>query len=473
MDDERRYQHFLQRDRAYDGKFITGVLTTGIYCLPSCPARRALRENVRFFKTPDEARQSGLRPCRRCRPDWFYRGEEWHETLYEQTAARVRHAPAAFPDIGAIAAAAGLSRTALNDLFREHAHESPAAFLRRIRVDRARRLLEAGQRPGDAAAEAGFESTSGFHDQFLARTGLTPGVYAGMAGAREFTLRLPPRYRFREVLDFYGRDPMSVSEHVSAGSFRKALLIDGKPAWVEVAFAGNSAVCKIDGGDAFAAHGAIARMLGIDADAAGFERQFADDPLLGSLLQRQRGLRIPLTPQPWEALAWAIIGQQISLKAAVSLRRELIGALGLPHASGLRAHPTPEAVASLDVETLRKLKFSRSKAEYLIAAAQAVASGELPLATLRDLSARHAARLLGKVRGIGPWTVQYAFLRGFGFADCLPAGDAGLAQGLERLSGERPDERAIRDMMARFAPYRSLATYHVWASLKGEESDAS
>src|SRR5665213_1638783 len=238
MDDERRYQHFLQRDRAYDGKFITGVLTTGIYCLPSCPARRALRENIRFFKTPDEARQSGLRPCRRCRPDWFYRGEEWHETLYEQTAARVRHAPAAFPDIGAIAAAAGLSRTALNDLFREHAHESPAAFLRRIRVDRARRLLEAGQRPGDAAAEAGFESTSGFHDQFLARTGLTPGVYAGMAGAREFTLRLPPRYRFREVLDFYGRDPMSVSEHVSAGSFRKALLIDGKPAWVEVAFAG-------------------------------------------------------------------------------------------------------------------------------------------------------------------------------------------------------------------------------------------
>ncbi len=171
------------------------------------------------------------------------------------------------------------------------------------------------------------------------------------------------------------------------------------------------------------------------------------------------------------------MGQQISLKVAVALRRELIAAFGLLHtASGLRAHPSAEVVADLTVETLRTLKFSRSKAEYLIAAARAVASGELPIASLRDLSARHAARLLSSVRGIGPWTVQYAFLRGLGFADCLPSGDAGLAQGLGRLSGERPGEPEIRETMARFTPYRSLATYHVWASLKqslkGKENDA-
>jgi 3-methyladenine DNA glycosylase/8-oxoguanine DNA glycosylase len=199
--------------------------------------------------------------------------------------------------------------------------------------------------------------------------------------------------------------------------------------------------------------------------------------MLGELFRRQHGLRIPLTPGPWEALAWAIMGQQISLKAAVALRRELIAALGARHSSGLRAHPDPAAVAELDVEALRALKFSRSKAEYLIAAAKAVASGELPIANLRELSAKHSARLLGSVRGIGPWTIQYAFLRGFGFADCLPAGDAGLAQGLGRLCGERPDEPRIRETMARFAPYRSLATYHIWASLKavnlkGDNSNA-
>jgi 3-methyladenine DNA glycosylase/8-oxoguanine DNA glycosylase len=144
----------------------------------------------------------------------------------------------------------------------------------------------------------------------------------------------------------------------------------------------------------------------------------------------------------------------------------LIVAWGTVHRSGLRAHPTAAVVANAGVEDLRKLKFSRSKAEYLIGAAQAIASGELPVGALREFSARHAARMLGSIRGIGPWTVQYAFLRGFGFADCLPSGDAGLARGLERLTGARPGEGKIRETMERFAPWRSLATYHVWASLK-------
>jgi AraC family transcriptional regulator of adaptative response / DNA-3-methyladenine glycosylase II len=480
MDDDRRFQHFLQRDPAYDGKFLTGVLTTGIYCLASCPARRPKRENVRFFRSPDEARSSGLRPCHRCHPDWFYRGEEWYESLFERTVARVRQKPAAFPDITAIGAAAGISRTALNDLFREHGHESPGAFLRRIRVEHVCRLLESGIKPAEAAASAGFEGTSAFHQQFLARTGLTPGAYAGLVVgndvgndvAREFVLHLPAGYRSREVLDFYGRDPLSVSEQVFPHGLNKALLIDGQPSLIEISFRDSSAAVRVYGGNAFAAHRAVVRMLGIDSDAAGFERQFADDPLFGALFQRQRGLRIPLTPEPWEAVAWAIMGQQISLKAAVALRRELITALGSQHPGGLRAHPDARAVAELNIETLRKLKFSRSKAEYLIAAAQAVASGELPITSLRELSAKHSARLLSSVRGIGPWTIQYAFLRGFGFADCLPSGDAGLAQGLGRLTGERPNEQRIREMMSRFAPYRSLATYHVWASLKGESNDA-
>jgi AraC family transcriptional regulator of adaptative response / DNA-3-methyladenine glycosylase II len=469
IDDEQLYQRFLERNPAWDGQFLTGVLSTGIYCLPSCPARRPLRENVRFFKSPEEARTSGLRPCRRCHPDWFYRGEEWHENLFEQTTVRVRRSPAAFADVAAIARAAGLSRTALNDLFREHAHESPGAFLRAVRVDHARGLLEAGKKPGEAAADAGFESTSSFHEQFRARTGLTPGVYAGLAQTREFLLRLPAGYRFREVLDFYGRDPLSVSECVFADGFRKALTIGGRAAVVEVRFEGGAAICRVDAANVFAAHRAVVRMLGIDSDAAGFERQFAEDALLGRLIQRQRGLRIPLTPEPWEAIAWAIMGQQISVRAAVALRRELIGAWGAVHSSGLRAHPTAAAVASAGVEDLRKLKFSRSKAEYLIAAANAIAAGDPPADSLRGLSARHAARWLGSIRGIGPWTVQYAFLRGFGFADCLPSGDAGLARGLERLTGARPSETQVRETMERFAPWRSLATYHVWASLKDGE----
>jgi 3-methyladenine DNA glycosylase/8-oxoguanine DNA glycosylase len=241
---------------------------------------------------------------------------------------------------------------------------------------------------------------------------------------------------------------------------------------LEIRFTPEGAVCNSDAADIYAAHRAAVRMLGIDSDAAGFERQFSGDPLLGGIISRQRGLRIPLTPEPWEALAWAIVGQQISLKAAVALRRELIGTSSERHSSGLYAHPTAEAVANLDVDALRKLKFSGSKAEYLLAAARAVASGELPLPKLRGMSALHGARLLGQIRGVGPWTVEYCSLRGLGFADCLPAGDAGLAQGLKRVSRNRPNELQIREMMEKFAPHRSLATYHVWSSLKEHANHA-
>jgi AraC family transcriptional regulator of adaptative response / DNA-3-methyladenine glycosylase II len=477
-DPEALYRRFLLRDHADDGKFLTGVITTGIYCLPSCPAKRPKRENVRFFRDPQEARESGLRPCFRCRPDSFYRGEEFHESLFEQTAARVVADPGNFPDIARMARTAGLSRTALNDLFRVHAHESPGAFLRRVRADHACVLLRDGAKPADAAAAAGFGSASSFHEQFSLRTGMTPATYAALGCATEFVLRLPDPYRTREVLDFFGRDREAVSERVSANGsdrmeFAKCFEQEGKAVVAEVEFSGQTAVCHTDPGQGFAAHAAVRRMLGLESDAAAFERQHTGDSGLAALFRRQSGLRIPATPEPWEALGWAIMGQQISLQAAVGLRRGLIAALGSRHRSGLIAFPSAARVAGVSVEFLRTLKFSASKAEYLIAAARAVSAGELPLANIRQLSVRHAARLLSSVRGVGPWTVQYVFLRGIGFADCLPAADAGLARGLGALgfrsqTGERPDENGVRAALEPFSPFRSLAACHIWASLNDQ-----
>jgi 3-methyladenine DNA glycosylase/8-oxoguanine DNA glycosylase len=281
-----------------------------------------------------------------------------------------------------------------------------------------------------------------------------------------FAVELPQGYRADEVLGFFGRDVPGVSEQVFPGGLRKAMLVDGCPVEVTIWFRDGAAHCEVDGASGSAVHHAVLRMLGLTGDASVFEERFTDDPLIGAIVRRQRGLRIPLTPEPWEALAWAIMGQQISVRMAVMLRRELILAAGLSHPNGLRAHPPAGVVAGMDVDTLRGLKFSRSKAEYLIAAAKAVGSGAVPLA-------EESAGLLSAIRGIGPWTLQYLFLRGLGLADCLPAGDVGLARGLERLSGTRPSEREIRQIMARFAPYRSLATYHIWASLKDNVTDGN
>ncbi len=176
-DEDALYRRFLERDASLDGTFVAGVLTTGIYCLASCPARRPKRENTRFFHTPDQAAAVGLRPCRRCRPDAFYRGEEWHRSLFEQTVARVAKDVAAFKSVADLVSASGLSRTALNALFRKHAGEPPGAFLRRERLRHAQALLRAGMKPADAAAAAGYRSSSSFHEHFASLAGTTPGAW--------------------------------------------------------------------------------------------------------------------------------------------------------------------------------------------------------------------------------------------------------------------------------------------------------
>lgn len=185
----------------FNGKFIIGVLTTGIYCLPSCSARQPKPENVRILKTEEEAQALGLRACKRCRPDLFYRGEDGDIQLFDGLAARVRENPESFSDASALARACGVSLTKLGNLFRDHAHLTPAAWLRRERVRLTQRmLLEGDDRVLDIGHAGGFESESVFHRQFLALTRMTPGAYRALKGSSVFLLHLPSGYRAQEVL---------------------------------------------------------------------------------------------------------------------------------------------------------------------------------------------------------------------------------------------------------------------------------
>jgi AraC family transcriptional regulator, regulatory protein of adaptative response / DNA-3-methyladenine glycosylase II len=133
----------------------------------------------------------------------------------------------------------------------------------------------------------------------------------------------------------------------------------------------------------------------------------------------------------------------------------------------MRTHPTPERVADMSVAVLNKKRFSRSKAEYLIGAAEKVASGALDVENLPRGSAAAAEKKLTALHGVGTWTARYTMLRG-GFADAAPVGDSALATALQRLHKleERPDQPETAKLMAHFSPHRSLATMHLWTSLK-------
>ena len=463
--DEHLYERILAKDASFNGQVLTGVLTTGIYCLPSCPARKPLARNVRFFADEASAQAAGLRPCKRCRPDAFYRGEDADLTRLEDAMAQALANPAAFPEVDALAEVAGVGLTKLKALFRDHAHAQPAAFLQRARIVAACAQLESGAGALlDLGAAVGFDSPSGFHEAFKRQTGLAPGAYRDMLGSDRFTLVLPGDTRIGDLLAFHGRDPESVSERVQGTTLRKAAHLAGRPSVLTLAFGPETVAVSLEGARGPAAmaeaHRAALRLLAWHGDPASFE---AAHP---ALARGREGLRVPLTLDAFEALVWAILGQQVNLAFAYALRRDLIRLAGTP-VEGLIAHPEAAQIARLASADLLAHRFSGRKAEYLLNAAANVADGSLRLDRL--LTATGAQKALLALRGCGPWTAQYVLMRGLGFRDCVPVGDAALTLALQRWFklDERPDAPETLRLMAPFAPHRSLATFHLWASLKG------
>ncbi len=287
----------------------------------------------------------------------------------------------------------------------------------------------------------------------------------------EIMLDLPAGYRSEDVLAFHSRDAEGIAEQVSPEGLRKGVLLGGTPVVLEVRFGRGTAACCVDAdGDVTPALLAQAReallsILGLRIDPAAFAAFARNDPALGPVVARQPGLRIVQSASVFEALTWAIIGQQINLPFAISLRRSLIQLAGRVHASGLCCYPEAAGVAGLALEDLISRKFSRSKAETLLRLARLVVDGQLVLDRGRPVD--ELVQELLAVKGIGPWTVNYALLRGYGYPDCSLEGDVAIRTAFHRLLGgdARPDIPTTQRLLERYAPHRTMAAAYLWASL--------
>ncbi|OEZ67897.1 DNA-3-methyladenine glycosylase [Janthinobacterium sp. HH103] len=288
-----------------------------------------------------------------------------------------------------------------------------------------------------------------------------------------WTLPLPAGYRRDDVIAFHSRDAEGVAEQVTATGLRKGILLAGVPVVLDVAFTDDTAVCRaeIDGGasDALqtALHGALLNILGLRIDPQPFAQLAAGDPLLAPLIRINPGLRIVQSASPFEALTWAIIGQQINLPFAISLRRTFILQAGRRHGSGLWCYPEARDVARLDIEDLTSRKFSRAKAETVLRLARLVDEEALTLELPPSGDVAAISQALLAVKGIGPWTVNYALLRGYGYADCSLHGDVAIRAALQKLLGEetKPDMARTEQWLRQYAPHRTMAAAHLWASL--------
>jgi AraC family transcriptional regulator of adaptative response/methylated-DNA-[protein]-cysteine methyltransferase len=179
LTDEQRWTIALAKDRRYDGQFVTGVHSTGIYCRPSCPARAPKRENVRFYTSPAEAENAGLRACKRCLPNAVARDEAAVCAAIDEIKAS-----GGMPKLDELAALTGYSPTHFQRIFTRTTGLSPAAYARALREERARAALTRDGSVTSAIYEAGYESASRFYD--TAKLGMAPSAWAN--GGRGVTI---------------------------------------------------------------------------------------------------------------------------------------------------------------------------------------------------------------------------------------------------------------------------------------------
>lgn len=462
-----------RRDRVHDGRYFAAVQTTRIYCLPSCPARKPKPEHVLFFLTQEAARRAGFRPCKRCRPDLFGSGLDPDLDALETLLARMRADPSRYDSTSALAAESGFGRSKLAELVREHYQTTVARLLLRARIEAACRLLSTqALSTSDAGFAAGFDSVAAYYRNFRRAMGMSPGEYRALPDRETWTITLPRGWCGDAVLRIHGRDEGGPAERVAGDALAKTFMADGSPAVLHIQLAGSRALARVEcdgprsAAVAYAAHALAVRLLGLDADPAPFVRSITE-PRDAALVARRPGLRVALMADAWDALCWSIIGQQINLRFATALRRRLIEHCGAPAPGGMRVHPSPAVVAELEPAELRPMQFSQRKAEYVIGAARAIVEGRLPMSDLARMPVSRAREALLALPGVGPWTTEYVLMRGLGFDDCVPVGDAGLVAALRRhyALDERPDAARTAELMAPFAPYRSLATEHFWQSL--------
>ncbi|UTW14316.1 DNA-3-methyladenine glycosylase 2 [Marinobacterium rhizophilum] len=271
---------------------------------------------------------------------------------------------------------------------------------------------------------------------------------------------------------FHRRDSEEVAERVTPSSLAKGLLWGDSAACLFILFSDAHAQVRLEIDRVCTGHQRLATqlehrvrlMLGLCQPIEAFERQHGSHAQLGALVRSFAGLRIPVAASPFEALSWAIIGQQISVGAAISIRRRLIRVAGIRHSSGLWCFPQPQQIEALSHDDLRAAGLSAGKVRTFDALCAAIASGELSLDVQGGQAEALGAQLL-QIKGIGPWTVNYVLMRGFGWLDGSLHGDVAVRRGLQRLLGlaDRPSETQTRTWLSGFSPWRALVAAHLWA----------
>ena len=453
------------RDARFDGKFFIGVLTTGIYCRPICPAQAPKERNIRYFPTAAAAAEAGLRPCLRCRPETSPGTPAWMGTSATVSRALRLIGECALDSGGVeeLSERLGLSSRQLRRLFQQHLGASPVTVAQTRRVHFAKRLMdETGLPLTGIALASGFRSIRQFNDVFRTLYGRPPRELRKKAapsapGAYTFRLSYRPPYAWDAVLRFLALRAIPGVEQVRDAEYSRTFVLDGKAGLLTVKAAeGDAAILRVEypePSQLFRIVERTRRIFDLGADPQLIAAQLETDPLMRPMLKRLPGLRVPGAWDGFELAVRAILGQQVSVAAATTMSGRIARSFGerfnRDGTGESRLFPDAAVLAGAD---LTSIGLTKQRAATIQELAMRVASGEIRF----DAPIDGLRRALLSVRGIGPWTVEYVAMRALGEPDAFP--DTDLA--LRKAAPDRLLERS-----AQWRPWRAYGAMYLWMSL--------
>ncbi|TVL92933.1 DNA-3-methyladenine glycosylase 2 [Streptomyces sp. SAJ15] len=476
-DHDRCVRAVQSHDARFDGWFFTAVLTTRIYCRPSCPVVPPKARNMTFYPSAAAAQQAGFRACKRCRPDATPGSPRWNERA-DVVARAMRMIADGVVDregVPGLAARLGYSTRQVERQLLAELGAGPLALARAQRAQTARLLIETSALPmADITFAAGFSSIRSFNETVrevfaLSPTELRQRARRGrpVAAPGELNLRLPYRAPLcpDNLFGHLAATAVPGVEEWRDGAYRRTLRLPYGHGVVALRPESDHIACQLSLTDLRDLAGAISRcrrLLDLDADPVAVDDALRADPRLAPLVDEAPGRRVPGTVDAEEFAVRAVLGQQVSTAAARTLAGRLVTAHGDPvedPAGGLtHLFPTAEALAGLDPAALAMPATRRATLTGLVGA---LAAGELTLGVGSDWEA--ARERLAALPGVGPWTVEIVAMRALGDPDAFVATDLGV-RGAARGLGLPATPVALTRHSTAWRPWRAYAVQYLWAT---------
>ncbi|WP_240492892.1 DNA-3-methyladenine glycosylase 2 family protein [Candidatus Terasakiella magnetica] len=455
------YQALKTRDARFDGRFFTGVSSTGIFCRPICPASTPKPENCTFYPSASAAINAGFRPCLRCRPESAPASPAWLGT-----EATVRRALRLIEDgalddgqsLSELCARLGIGERHLRRLFQSHLGASPKQIAQTRRLMFAKKLLVQTKAPiTEIALGSGFNSLRRFNDAYKTAFGFAPSHERKNKSEETNTQETVLHFNFRPpydwdgLLSFFKERALDEIETVSMTSYERLICIEGHKGSLRVSCDEKKNRLKAVIKDIPTAHlktvsRKIRRLFDVDADPVGIAHDLSHDPVLMPLVKAHPGLRLPGAWDGFEIAVRAIIGQQISVKGARTICNRLVERIG----TGL--FPTADEIMNADLDGLgltgRRITTLKKLSENWCGLDKAKPVEE----TLKELCA---------LPGIGPWTAHYIVMRSFGEPDIYPVDDLALLRGLEKL-GQPCTKADLKERAQNWRPWRAYGALYLW-----------